>query len=67
MIPETANPQEAKTVYPGKLEWHDWADQGRYFTQSLQCCFFRGTAQSCTCISNMLIISAEEDLNLSHI
>ena len=34
MIPETENPQEAKSVYPGKPARHAEADPGRYFTQS---------------------------------
>ena len=44
MIPETENPQEAKSVYPGK---HAQADLGRYFTQRW---FSRGTAhlEKCT-------------------
>ena len=29
MIPVTKNPQEAKSVYPGKLAWHAQADPGR--------------------------------------
>ena len=39
MIPETENPQEAKSVYPGQPESHGKADQGRYFMQSPQCWF----------------------------
>ena len=35
MIPETENPQEAKSVYPGKRAWHASAVPGRYFTQML--------------------------------
>ena len=34
MIPETENPQEAKSVYPGKPARNDNADQGRFFTHS---------------------------------
>ena len=30
MIPETENPQEAKSVYPGKPMRHAQADQGLY-------------------------------------
>ena len=37
VIPETENPQEAKSVYPGTPVWHAYADPGRYFTQSPQC------------------------------
>ena len=43
MIPETENPQETKIVYPGKPARHAYADLGRYFTQSPQCWFSRGT------------------------
>ena len=43
MIPETENPQEAKSVYPGKLARHTYADPGRYFTQSPECSFSRET------------------------
>ena len=38
MIPETENPQEAKSVCPAK------ADLGRYITQIQQCWFSHGTA-----------------------
>ena len=34
MIPETENPLQAKSVYPGNPARHAWADPGRYFTQS---------------------------------
>ena len=44
MIPETENPQEARRVCPGKPVRHAWADPSRYFTQSPQCLFSRGTA-----------------------
>ena len=44
MIPETENPQKAKTVYPGKPGRYAYADPGRYFTQSPHCLFSRGTA-----------------------
>ena len=44
MIPETENPQEAKSVYPGKPSQHAQADPGRYFTQRPQCWIYRGTA-----------------------
>ena len=44
MIPETENPQEAKSVYPGKAVWHAQADPGRYITRRLQCWFSHGTA-----------------------
>ena len=43
-VPETENPQEAQSVYPGKTTRHAYADSGRYFTQSPQCWFSRGTA-----------------------
>ena len=45
MIPETENPQEAKSVYPDKPARHAYADPGRFFTQSPLCLFSRGTAQ----------------------
>ena len=45
MIPETENPQEANSVCLGKPPRHAYADPGRYFTQSPQCCFSHGTAQ----------------------
>ena len=44
MTPETENPQEAKSFNPGKPVRHAYADPGRYFTQSPQCWFSRGTA-----------------------
>ena len=33
MIRETENPQEAKSIYPGKPARHGQADPVRYFTQ----------------------------------
>ena len=45
MIHETENPKEAKSIYPGKPTRKAYADPGRYFTQSTQCWFYRGTAQ----------------------
>ena len=33
MVPDTENPQEAKSVYPGKPARHAQADMGQYFTQ----------------------------------
>ena len=44
MFPETENPQEAKSIYSGKPVRHAKTDLGRYFTQSPQCWFSRGTA-----------------------
>ena len=46
MIPETENPQELTSEYPGKPVRHAQADPGGYFTQSPQCRFSRGTAHS---------------------
>ena len=37
MMPETENPQEANSVYPGKPSRHAYGDPGRYFTHSPQC------------------------------
>ena len=36
MIPVTENPQEAKSVCPGKPARHAYVDLGRYFTQMLK-------------------------------
>ena len=44
MIPETENPQETKSVYPGKPAQHVKAYPGRNFTQGPLFCFSRGTA-----------------------
>ena len=44
MIPETYHPQESKSVCPGRPALHAKTDPGRYFTQSPQCLFSRGTA-----------------------
>ena len=44
MIPETENPQEAKSFFSGKPARHAYAHPGRYFTQSPQCCFSLGAA-----------------------
>ena len=41
MIPEMENPQEAKSVYPGKPARYAKADPGRYFTQSPMFVFSR--------------------------
>ena len=43
MIPETENPQEAKSVHLCKPAQHAYADPGRYFTQSPQYWFYHGT------------------------
>ena len=49
MIPETENQQEAKGVYPGKPARHPSADPGRFFTESPQLWFSRGTAHINSC------------------
>ena len=43
MIPDTENPDEVKSIYPGKPARHSKADPGQYFTQISQCLFSRGT------------------------
>ena len=55
MIPETENPQEAKSVYPGKPVRHAYADPGRYFTQSPQCWFSPRTTMFSTLFNNYVI------------
>ena len=47
MIREAENPQEAKSVYPGKPARHTYADQGRYFTQIPHCWFFSRDGSYC--------------------
>ena len=44
MIPETENPKEAKSVFPGKPARHDYADPDQYITQRPFCWFSHGTA-----------------------
>ena len=44
VIPETENPQEANSVYPGRPVLHAFADTVQYFTQSPQCWFSHETA-----------------------
>ena len=44
MIVETENLQAAKSICPGQPAKHVQADPGRFFAQSPQCWFSRGTA-----------------------
>ena len=72
MIPETENPQEAKSVYLGKPARHAKDDLGRYITQRPQCLVFSRDGsfnnqtvicESFTNSANIFSISSAADLS----